>query len=265
VDDPKLGRLLFFDPTNPYVPLGYLPSYLQDNFGLVVTPDGGTLISLPLLAPATNRLLRTATLSLSSSGNLSGEVRELRWGAPADEARAQYLKVAPAEREKVMEGFLGGFFANFTLTHASLSNLEQYDQSLIINYKFEVEGYAKPAGNLLIVRPRVVGGKGSSLLAGKARKYAMEFRETSRQDDVFDITLPAGYVVDELPQPVQAKCDYATYKSAVEVKDNILHYKRTYEITDLVVPAQKLGEVRDFFHQIAVDEKSSAVLRRANP
>ena len=46
---PQLGRLLFFDPTNEYVPLGSLPAYLQDNFGLVVTPDHGTLISLPLL------------------------------------------------------------------------------------------------------------------------------------------------------------------------------------------------------------------------
>ncbi len=265
VDDPKLGRLLFFDPTNRYVPLGYLPTYLQDNFGLVITPDGGTLISLPLLAPSTNRLLRTAKLNLSSAGNLIGDIQELRWGAPADDSREQYLQVAPAERQKVMERFLGNFFSNFTLMSASLSNLEEYDQSLLVNYKVAVEGYAKSAGNLLIVRPRVVGGKGSNLLAGKPRKYAWEFHETTRQDDVFDITLPAGYVVDELPQPVQAKCDYATYKSEVEVKDNVLHYKRTYEITDLVVPTQKLGEVRDFFHRIAMDEKSSAVLRRANP
>jgi hypothetical protein len=32
-----------------------------------------------------------------------------------------------------------------------------------------------------------------------------------------------------------------------------------------MVPTQKLDEVRDFFYQIAADEKSSAVLRRASP
>jgi transglutaminase-like putative cysteine protease len=265
VDHPKLGRLLFFDPTNSVVSLGYLPSYLQDNFGLVITPEGGTLVSLPLLAPATNRLLRTAQLNLSPAGNLSGEVQELRSGGPADDTREEYLHVAPTDRQKVIERFLGGFLGNFTLTAASLTNLDQYDESLTVNYKFVVTGYAKSAGNLLIVRPRVVGGKGSSLLTGKPRKYPIEFEEATRQDDVFDITLPAGYVVDELPLPVQAKCAYATYKSEVQVSGNVLHYKRTYEITDLVVPTQKLDEVRDFFHQIAADEKSSAVLRRANP
>ncbi|MGA8144908.1 MAG: hypothetical protein WB987_13560 [Candidatus Acidiferrales bacterium] len=46
---------------------------------------------------------------------------------------------------------------------------------------------------------------------------------------------------------------------------NVLHYQRTYEITDVMVPTQKLDEVKDFFHQIAADEHSSAILRRANP
>ena len=265
VDNPKLGRLLFFDPTNPYVSLGYLPWYLQDNFGLVVTADSGTIISLPLLPPATNRLLRTAQMKLSPSGDLAGVIKEVRWGGPAVDSREAYLRVPPSERPKVLENFLGLSLSNFTLRNASIGNLERYDQSLTFDYEFVATGYAKQAGNLLIVRPRVVGGKGNSLLTGKPRKYPIEFEEATRQDDIFDITLPDGYVVDDLPQPVHAECKYATYKSDVQVKDNVLHYKRTYEITDLVVPTEKLSEVRDFFHQIAMDEKSSAVLRRTNP
>src|SRR5271167_4527434 len=46
VTDAQLGRLLFFDPTNEYVPLGYLPSYLQQNYGLLMTADSGKLILL---------------------------------------------------------------------------------------------------------------------------------------------------------------------------------------------------------------------------
>ena len=265
VDDPKLGRLLFFDPTDEFVPLGYLPSELQQNYGLVVTPESGTLFLLPVLPPATNRLLRTATLTLGPTGNLSGDVNELRWGAPADDSRAQFAGSSPSDREKVVEKFLGAFLNNFTLTSASIDNLDKHDANLTLHYQFVVEGYAKTAGNLLILRPRVVGDKGSSILAGKARKYPIEFEGTTLQSDLFDITLPAGYVVDELPQPVDANCDYASYKSNVEVKDNVLHYKRTYEIKGVMVPTEKLPEVRDFFHQVAAAEKSSAVLRRANP
>jgi len=264
VTHPKLGRLVFFDPTNEYVPLGSLPSSLQNNYGLVVTPGGGEIYRLPLLSASTNRLLRTAKLELSSTGKLTGEVHELRSGDLAVESREQYLEVPPAKRSTILDRFLGSSLSNFTVTGASVGNLEKYDESVTLDYKFVVEGYAKTAGNLLVLRPRVVGAKGSNLLAGKPRKYPIEFREASRQDDDFEITLPAGYLVDELPLPVNTECAYGRYKSEVKVDGNKLHYKRTYEINDLMVPTQKLNELRDFFHQIAADERASAILRRAN-
>ncbi len=265
VDDPQLGRLLFFDPTNEFVPLGYLPYYLQQNYGLVMTADQGKIVLLPLAAPSTNRLMRTATLTLSPAGNLGGDVQELRWGGLAAQSREQFVGSPQADRAKVFERFLGASLNNFTLTGASLGNLENYDETLALNYKFVAAEYAKTSGDLLILRPRVLGEKGSSILTGKPRKYPIEFSETTLQIDTFDITLPAGYVVDELPAPVNAECDYATYKSEAQVKDNVLHYTRTYEIKGIVIPTEKLPEVRDFFHQIAADEKSSTVLRKATP
>ena len=269
VKHPKLGRILFFDPTDEYVPLGYLPWEEQDNYGLMVTPDGGELMSLPLLPPSTNRLLRTAQFNLSPGGDLSGEIQEVRWGGPAESSRAQYLEIPPAQRAKVLEEFVGNFLNSFSVTNASLENLEKFDETLTIDYKFTAQGYAKSAGSLLIVRPRVVGSKESYLLsllsAKKPRQYAIEFNEATRQDDVFDINLPAGYVVDELPKPVEAECAYASYKSDVQVTGNTLHYKRTYVVKDVMVPTTKLNYVRDFFRQVAADERSSAVLRRENP
>ena len=262
--DPALGPLLFFDPTDTYVPLGYLPTFLQNNFGLVYGPKGGELIKLPLLPPPTNRLIRTGKLSLSASGSLDGAIQEVRWGAPAQEERSRFLGAPPANRTKLFEEYLGSSLSAFTLTKASIGNLDQYDQNLTLDYHVVVNGYAKTAGNLLILRPRVVGSKGSSILSGKPRKYPIEFHDATRQDDVFDITLPAGFVVDELPKPVNAECPYGMYKSKVEVEDNTLHYTRTFEIKDVYVPTQKLDEVKSFLNQIAADERSSAVLRRAN-
>ena len=264
VKDSELGRVLFFDPTNPYVPLGYLPTYLQDNYGLVAGPKGGELIELPLLPPQTNRLIRTGKASLGSTGKLDGAFEEIRWGGPAHEERAIILDASPANRAKVIEEFLGHSLSNFTLTKASIGNLEQYDQNLMLDYRVAVDGYAKIAGNLLILRPRIVGSQSWSILSGKPRKYPIEFREAARLDDVFDITLPEGYIVDELPKAVDVDCPYGSYKSRVQVAGNTLHYTRTYEIKDVYVPTQKLDEMKGFLSQIAADERASAVLRRAN-
>jgi hypothetical protein len=99
----------------------------------------------------------------------------------------------------------------------------------------------------------------------KPRKYPIEFREATRQDDMFDITLPAGYVLDNVPPVVQAECPYGTYHSEVTVSDGVLHYHRTYELKDVEVPTEKLPEIKNFLRQIAADQEASALLRRATP
>jgi transglutaminase-like putative cysteine protease len=269
VNDPKLGRLLFFDPTNEYVPLGYLPWYLQNNHGLVVTSQGGNLIPMPLSPPTTNRLLRTATLTLSATGQLSGEVQETEWGGPAANQRRAFLDVQPSKRAEVIEGFLGQFLSDYVLTGATLTNLDKYDQNFGLTYKFVSPRYATVSGNMLLLRPRVVGDKDSQMLRlfneQKPRKYAIEFQEATRQDDLIDITLPPGYVLDGVPPPVQLECPYGSYHSEIKVADGVLHYRRTYEIKDTEVPTEKLPEIRTFLKQIAADQESSALLRPANP
>lgn len=270
VEDPKLGRLLFFDPTNEYVPLGYIPSYLQDSYALVTASDGGHLVKLPLLPPSTNRLLRIAKLTLAANGSLSGDVQELRWGGPAADDRQEFMDVQPSQREKLFENFLGQFLNSFQLTSASFGNLNNYDQTFTLDYKFVASNYAKSAGDLLIVPPRVVGDKYTGALNlftinGKPRQYAIDFDEATLQTDQFDITLPEGYVPDGLPQPVQASCDYATYRSNTTVANGVLRYQRTLEIKDVVVPKEKLPKIREFLQQIAADQSAAAVLKRVSP
>ena len=64
IQHPKLGRILFFDPTNDLIPFGQLPGYLQANYGLLVTPEGGELIELPQQPSTMNSISRTANLTL---------------------------------------------------------------------------------------------------------------------------------------------------------------------------------------------------------
>ncbi len=268
VNDPQLGRLLFFDPTNQYVPLGYLPWYLQDGVGLVVGPGGGRAVRLPLLPPATNRLLRQAEFSLDPSGGIAGDVAEIRWGAPASNEREDFLEATPVKRQKIIEDFLGGSLGNFTLVKATVTDLDQYDKNLTLNYQVVSGGYAKVAGDLLIVRPRVIGEDRASilrLLTKEPRQYPLQLQAATRQDDVFDIKLPPGYILDELPAPVTVECPYASYKSEVSFSGDTLHFHRTYEVKDVTVPTEKLSDFQAFLRQISADENSQAVFRKTTP
>ncbi len=265
VQHPKLGRILFFDPTNDLIPFGQLPGYLQANYGLLVTSGGGELIELPQQPSAMNSIRRTAKLALDASGNLKGEVKELRLGQRASSERWRLRTLTKdLDRIKPIEELLSNSLANFSITHATLQNLQQTEQPFGFNYSFESQNYAKNAGNLLLVRPRVIGSKVLGFLETKEpRKFAIELEEPTRDTDTFEITIPAGYAVDDLPPPVDADYSFASYHSKTVVNGNVVGYTRTFELKELSVPVNKAEDLRKFYRIIAGDERNTVVLKPA--
>ena len=263
VDHPILGRLLIFDPTDEYTPFGQIRGELQANYGLLVTPDGGDLIKLPQLPVAMNGVRRTAKLSLTPAGTLSGDFEETRVGDMALWQRYRLKAVTKeADRVKSIETLVSQSLPTFQLTKASILNLNQTDLPFGYKYSLVAEKYAKTAGDLLLVRPRVVGTQSSDLLEKKEqRKYPVVFEGPSRDVDTFEITLPPGYQVDDLPPAVDADYSFASYHSKAEVTGNTLKYTRTFEVKELSVPLSKVEDLKKLYRIIASDERNTAVLK----
>jgi hypothetical protein len=263
IQHPKLGMLLFFDPTSELTPFGQIGGYLQSNYGLLVSPDGSELVELPKQPTGTNSIQRTAKLTLDTSGKLQGEVREVRFGDRARSERSVLRSTTKAtDQIKPIESLLAGSLSSFRITKASIVNLQLMDQPFGFNYSFESENYAKNAGNLLLVRPRVLGVKSEALLETKEpRKFPIEFEAPVRDTDTFEITLPAGYEVDELPPPVDADYSFASYHSRTEADGGAIRYTRTFEIKELSVPVSSAGDLKTFYRTIASDERNTAVLK----
>src|SRR6266446_4557829 len=263
VEHPKLGRLLIFDPTDEYTPFGQLRGELQANHGLLVTPDGGELLKLPQLPVTRSGVQRTAKLKLSPNGTLSGDFVETRHGDSGLWQRMTLKSVTKeADKIKPIETMLSHSLSTFQITKASVLNLNLTDQPFGYQYSLVAENYAKNAGNLLLVRPRVLGTKSSDLLETKEpRKYPVEFDGPSRDTDAFEIALPAGYEVDDLPPSVDADYGFASYHSKTEVTGNMLKYTRTFEVKELSVPLNKVEELKKLYRIIAGDERNTAVLK----
>jgi len=260
---PGLGRVLFFDPTDEMTPFGEIRGQLQANFGLLVAPTGGQLFQLPQQAPATNSIHREGKLTLDTTGKLAGDVEETRLGDRAASERWRLREVQNGnDRIKPFESFLAGSLSGFKIVKASFTNLEATNRPFVLNYSFETSAYAKKAGNMMLVRPRVLGNKASTILESKdARRFPVEFDGPYRDTDSFEITLPSGYEVDELPPPANVDLGFASYHSKTETVGRTIHYTRSIEVKELTVPIDKMDELKKFYRAIATDERSTAILK----
>jgi hypothetical protein len=108
----------------------------------------------------------------------------------------------------------------------------------------------------------VLGVKSSGILETKEpRRFPIEFEGPSRDTDTFEIAIPAGYVVDDVPPPVDADYSFASYHAKTEVKDNHIHYSRTLEVKELSVPVARADELKKFYRIVASDERNTVVLK----
>ncbi|HMC29808.1 MAG TPA: DUF3857 domain-containing protein [Candidatus Angelobacter sp.] len=263
-EHPKLGHLLIFDPTNEYVPFGQIPPYEQDNYGLLVGEQGGELIHMPLSPPEANGVFRNAKLKLLPDGTLQGEIEERYTGFNAMLGRAFLQHESENDRKKIIERLVANSLGNFQLDKYELVNASDIDQDLIIRFNFSAAHYAKNAGSMLLVRPRVLGELAGPWDPNKPRHYAYEFRAPFLDRDSVEISLPEGFQVDELPDPAKVTFPFAEYVSKTESSGGVLKYTREYKQTATQVPMDHMDELKKFFSQINLDEKNMAVLKRGN-
>lgn len=162
----------------------------------------------------------------------------------------------------MLEGILSGSFANFAVTKASITSLQDTHKPFQMDYSISVQRYAKPAGDLLLVRPRLIGVRGSGLLEAKEPRQLPVIFDGPRKDlDTFEITMPAGYEVDDLPPAVDMDYSFASYHSKTEAAGDKLKYTRTLEIKELSVPLEKMDDLKKFYRVIASNERNTAVLK----
>jgi hypothetical protein len=264
---PKLGRLVFFDPTDELTPFGRVVGALQSNFGVLAMNDGGELIELPKLPSAANAVDRTAQLTLDEKGVLRGDVREI-WSGDRASAQRYTMNAASNEMDRIkpIEAMLAESLASFAIEKASVSNARTQDKPFEWKYTIEAAAYAKRAGDLLLVRPRVLGRMGSGFLETKeAREHSIEFERPERHQDVFEITVPNGYEVDELPPAVTVDLGFIAYHSKTEHVQRKLRYTRAFEIKELSVPASSAEKLKQFYRTIEDDERNVAALKRTAP
>jgi hypothetical protein len=112
---------------------------LQGSYALLVTPDGGELVELPKLPAASNGVHRSAKLTLSPAGTLSGEVVDLRYGDYASFQRSAQRGMTKKEDQiKPIETMLSSSVGTYQITKASIGNLDLRDRPFQYTYSFVV-------------------------------------------------------------------------------------------------------------------------------
>jgi len=270
VKDPRLmavvnaadgNRYLIFDPTDERTPVGNLPSEEQGGYGLLAAGSSSQIMLLPVLDPSANGTDATGKFTLDADGTLSGSVDTSHFGPEGATLRKILKRTDEKERRDGLETSVARDLPGVVLDSFEFLEPDALSKPIEFHYKVTAHQYAHVAGPLLLVRPRVLGSM-SMHFDDKPRKVPIDLEATGRWHDSYDITLPAGYVVDEIPDPVDVDMDFASYHASVTAKGNVLHYDMVYVVRQVQIPADRAADFRKFESAILSDEKGTAVLKK---
>ena len=256
-------RYLIFDPTWYLTPFGQLEDNLQGSYGVLIEGKDSQVIELPVMDPTLNTIRRTGKFELSADGSLKGSVTDLRFGDLAETRRQVFSSEGEKKQTEYVNRVIAQDFTGASMTGLKVENVDALNKDLTTTFDLQASHFASFTGPLLMIRPRVLGSYELDV-DRKPRHVEIDLEQTMQGTDEYDIELPQGYVVDELPDPVKIDVGFASYVSSTELHGRVLHYSRTYTVRQVTVPATKYEAVQQLAAAIAADEGSQAILKRGN-
>jgi hypothetical protein len=175
--------------------------------------------------------------------------------------RGEFRHLSPSNYQKVIEGWITA-----GATAAKLGKVEPRDDSSAGRFDLDIDftapAYAQLMQNrLLVFKPAIVSRRESLSLTEAKRKHPIVLRATAYSETVH-VQLPAGFVVDEMPDPVKLDTSFGSYATTYEVKDGQLIFTRKLVQNAATIPVEQYNTVRGFFEKIRAAEQAPVVLAR---
>ncbi len=261
MDHPKLGRLLFFDPTDPETPLGDLPVDEQGSWALLVDKSAGGLVRVPVTPTEMNRMDRIVDAEVDSTGAIRGAIHERSRGREATEERRLYHGSTQAAYRQAVETWVAQGVANAIVSKIRPRDDENGD-GFDLDVDFIADGYARVMDRrLMIFKPAIVGRSEWLPFSAPSRKYAVSLVGWA-YGETAGTKLPPGFVVEEIPKPVNLETPFGSYAASMEVRDGSLRFTRSLQLKAMLVPAEQYASLRRFFESVRTSELTPVVLSR---
>jgi hypothetical protein len=258
---PTLGRLMIFDATDAFTPVGDLPDYLQGSMALIVAGGDGKLMKMPVTSPEANKMVRSVAMTIFDNGDISGTISERAQGQQAAYARRLQRSISVSDYNKLIEGWVVR-----GISTARVGKIAPVDKNSENQFDLDVELNAPVYGQLmqnrlLVFKPVVVDRLNSLWLTDNKRTHPV-IMEANAFSETAVFNLPKGFVVDETPDPVNLETPFGKYSTSYEVKEDSLIFKRSLVLNSATIPVDKYASVKDFFVKIRSAEQSPVVLMR---
>jgi hypothetical protein len=244
--------------TNQTIAAGYLGKGTENRYAVAVDENGGSLVRTPKYGLKDNLQVRKINAVLDNEATLHVIAQTKYFALQQDEIN--YL-INNLSKDKVKEYLHEQLdFATYEISNfeykENKSSMPSIDESLNII----VSNYATITGKRLFIVPNIMTRHNRKLSADSARKFDIDLGFEYKDVDTVELTLPAGYSIESMPQDVSISGKFGKYYCSVKLLGTQLYYYRSIEHNGGQFPAKDYPELVKFYETIYKADRNKVVL-----
>ncbi|CAN5149649.1 hypothetical protein BH09BAC3_BH09BAC3_16410 [soil metagenome] len=249
------GKYLLLDATDRALPMTVLPERCLNGEGFMLS-EQPTWIAI---IPTKSFTMIDSNFSLSEEGGIKGRTQFKFDGYFGREQREKYFKEGK-------ETYTKNFAAErlWEISSSDIQNIDDPYKSVVATYQFDFKEFAQVTDNHIYFNPLLATRIDENPFKMETREYPLDF--ASPEDLIFAarITIPEGWVVDELPKPKIfvlpgniMKCSYS-----VSQDENMIVVSSRFSINKTMYSQEEYKMVRDYYDLIVAKHAEQVVLKK---
>jgi hypothetical protein len=255
---PLQNDTLWLECTSQQVPAGYMGSFTDDRYAMLVTPEGGKLVRTPKYEAADSRQMRKAVISVDEKGNAKATVKTERSGTQQDDLFHVVSNYTTDDQKKWLSKRID--IPDFSLNSFEFNVVKARIPSVNEHLDLAVNKCASMNGKRMFIKPNLMNRWSYLPPKADSRRTDVVLSSAWLDSDTVVYTLPKGYNVEFKPVGVKISSQFGEYNASVNVEGNKMVYIRTMSMPKGRFPAATFAEFTEFLKKVVKEDNMQVVL-----
>ncbi len=250
--------MLLLDATDKYMPSGVLPVRCLNGQGRVISDSSPGWINLMSTNLSENSLF--CQLDLSEDGVMNGQMLLTSKGYAAYNNRKKYIQKG---EEKFIDDVKEGN-KMWEISSSGFKGESEMNKPFSQNYEVEINEVVESAGNLMFINPLLTQGMKENPFKLEKRTFPVDFAYPIKESYMISIKLPEGYIVDDLPKPVNIVLpdNAGKFQFLAQQIGNKLSVTNIYTINKAIFLPDEYPALKRFYNIIVSKHAEQIVLKK---
>ncbi|HEV7622413.1 MAG TPA: hypothetical protein VGO09_11800, partial [Flavisolibacter sp.] len=218
---------MWLECTDQKLPAGYMSAFTCNRKALMITENGGVLVSTPKYGIKDNLQTHNINGKIDEEGNLNFKVNSVYKAIEQDDIYSIINVLSKENVKKFLnkEFDLSTYDINDFKYDIKKTALPEVDEELDIT----VANYASVSGKRIFFFPNILNRNKEKILLEESRTSDYVFEVENKEEDSISVEVPAGYQVEAAPKDFSIKNKFGSYSITSKMEGNKIIYHRLRE------------------------------------